>query len=493
LFVGPFMAEDLQKPNMAEPGGAEPTMPEHLFAMFLKLKDRRCVVVGGGAAAEGKTQALLANGAKVIVIAPQATSKITAWAASGRLTWQAREFRSSDLRDAFLVVSASDDPELNAQVFALADEHGILCNAVDDPQHCHFYFPSVVDRGPLQIAISTSGNSPALAQRLRRELERQYGEEYAAWVRHLGASRAQLFQEPGLDPEVRRQLLHLQASEEAFRAFLAKGETTDFGQTSKDSAPGGKVYLVGAGPGDPELLTVKATRVLQTAEVVLHDDLVGPEILAMIPLQAEVRSVGKRAGGKHTPQAEINDLLLAYARAGKRVVRLKGGDPLLFGRAGEEMEALRAAGIRFEVVPGVTAALGAAASAQIPLTDRRLASSVLFASGHACAGNAAIDWAAAVQTGATLVVYMPGNHRNLAAQLLAAGLDEETPCAVISQASLPAEHIEGMSLRGLAESTQPAKPNLLIVGAVAAVMLQQKSAAVSSEGDSIFEEQLVTR
>jgi uroporphyrin-III C-methyltransferase len=238
---------------------------------------------------------------------------------------------------------------------------------------------------------------------------------------------------------------------------------------------------------------MKALRLLQAADVVLHDDLVGPEILAMIPPRAKVLPVGKRARGKHTPQAEINNLLLAHAREGKRVVRLKGGDPLLFGRAGEEMDALRTAGIRFEIVPGVTAALGAAATAKIPLTDRRLASSVLFASGHACAGNAITDWAAAVQTGATIVVYMPGDHRSLAASLLDAGLDGETPCAVVSQASLPGEHVECTSLYRLSQATQPANPNLLVVGAVAAVALESiKSASPAVEEDSNLQE-LATR
>jgi uroporphyrin-III C-methyltransferase / precorrin-2 dehydrogenase / sirohydrochlorin ferrochelatase len=491
------MSEHFQQRNTAQPSGSTAANPERLFAMFLKLQGRRCLVVGGGTIAEGKVRGLLASGAIVTVVAPDVTSEVAAWAAGGQLTWHAREFRSTDLEDALVVISATDgsatnDPGLNARVFAEAEARGVLCNAVDDPEHCHFYFSSVVDRGPLQIAISTTGYSPALAQRLRQELETLYGEEYASWVTRLGASRASLFQDPDLDPEVRRQLLHQQASDEAFRAFLKRNHETTSSQHEVRSASG-RVYLVGAGPGDPELLTVKAVRVLQAADMVLHDDLVGAEILAMIPQHAEVRSVGKRAGGKHTPQTEINQLLLAHAGAGKRVVRLKGGDPLLFGRAGEEMEALRAAGIRFEVVPGVTAALGAAASAKIPLTDRRLASSVLFASGHACAGNAVTDWAAAVQTGATIVIYMPGNHRELAASLLGAGVDGETPCAVISQASLPGEQVDCTSLSRLSQATQPAKPNLLVIGAVAAVALESiKSASPAEEEDSNFQD-LATR
>jgi len=232
----------------------------------------------------------------------------------------------------------------------------------------------------------------------------------------------------------------------------------------------GKVYLVGAGPGDPELLTVKATRLLNAADVVLHDDLVGPEILTLARKGAEVENVGKRAGGRHVPQAEINAAMIAHAIAGKRVVRLKGGDPLMFGRAGEEMDALRAAGVRFEVVPGVTAALGAAASAGFSLTDRRLASAVLFASGHACDGNSVTNWAAAVSTGATIVIYMPGEQQGIAALLMEAGLDQNTPCAVISQASLPSEQMEYGSLHWLANTPAAPTPRLLVIGSVVSKM-----------------------
>ncbi|MGE0404698.1 MAG: siroheme synthase CysG [Candidatus Korobacteraceae bacterium] len=461
-----------------------PASPEHLFAMFLKLDEQKCLVVGGGSIAEGKVRQLLAAGAEVTLVAPDAIPQLASLAAAGRLVWHAREYRSSDLDGVFLAIGATDNLSLNARVFTESDSRGILCNAVDDPAHCHFYFPSVVDRGPLQIAISTTGQSPALAQRLRQELGRLYGEEYASWVRYLGTFRERLFADTQLDPEHRKQLLHQEASDSAFRDFLRENKRSTPGNSVESRSASGKVYLVGAGPGDPELLTVKAVRLLSAADVVLHDDLVGAEILEMVPSGAEIRNVGKRAGGKHTPQAEINDLMIASARAGKRVVRLKGGDPMLFGRAGEEMDALRAAGIRFEVVPGITAALGAAAAAKISLTDRRLASSVLFASGHACVGNAVTDWAAAIRTGATIVIYMPGDHLQLAALLLEAGTDGNTPCAVVAQASLPGEHLEFTSLQHLSEAAQTAKPNLLIVGPVVASALARKEEGKDAAAES---------
>jgi uroporphyrin-III C-methyltransferase len=229
----------------------------------------------------------------------------------------------------------------------------------------------------------------------------------------------------------------------------------------------GKVYLVGAGPGDPELLTLKALRLLRAADVVLHDGLVAPEILALVPPTAKVVNVGKRCGRKTISQEEINALLVAYACDGLTVIRLKGGDPLIFGRAGEEMQALRDAAINFEVVPGVSAALGAAASARIPLTDRRRASKLVFLTAHRCAGRIATDWRGVASPDATLVVHMPGkNYAALAAELCAAGLSGETPCVVVSSAATPEEQIHRTTLEKLAQAPRLPAPALLIIGAV---------------------------
>jgi len=231
----------------------------------------------------------------------------------------------------------------------------------------------------------------------------------------------------------------------------------------------GKVYLVGAGPGDPELLTLKALRLLRAADIVLHDDLVPPEILALIPPTARALNVGKRCGRKNITQKEINALLVAYASDGLTVVRLKGGDPLIFGRAGEEMQALRDAAVNFEVVPGVSAALGAAASARIPLTDRRRASKLVFLTAHRCAGRIATDWRGLAAPDATLVVHMPGNnYAALAAELCAAGLSGETPCVVVSAAATPEEQIHRTTLEKLPQAPRLPAPALLIIGAVAA-------------------------
>ena len=229
----------------------------------------------------------------------------------------------------------------------------------------------------------------------------------------------------------------------------------------------GKVYLVGAGPGDPELLTLKALRLLRTADAVLHDDLVTPEILKLIAAKAQVHNVGKRCGKKNIVQEEINFLMIALADSGLRVIRLKSGDPLIFGRAGEEIEALRRAGIAYEIVPGVTSALGAAAAAEIPLTHRRLSSALVFITAHQASGNDAASWRKLAGSGATLVIYMPGqNYSDVAAKLQAAGVTGQTPCAVISRASTPQQRTHRTTIAELVEAPRLAAPTLLVVGEV---------------------------
>jgi uroporphyrin-III C-methyltransferase len=229
----------------------------------------------------------------------------------------------------------------------------------------------------------------------------------------------------------------------------------------------GKVYLVGAGPGDPELLTVKALRLLRTADAVLHDDLVAPEILKLMPSTAQIHNVGKRCGKKRILQGEINCLMVALAASGLRVVRLKSGDPLIFGRAGEEIEFLRASNIPFEIVPGVTSALGAAAAAEIPLTHRRASGALVLITAHRASENDATDWSKFVVGGATLVIYMPGqNYPDIARRLMSAGLAGETPCAVISRATTRYQRTHRTTVLNLRRAPQLAAPTLLVVGEV---------------------------
>jgi uroporphyrin-III C-methyltransferase/precorrin-2 dehydrogenase/sirohydrochlorin ferrochelatase len=428
----------------------------HLFPIFVKLAGRRCLVVGAGTVGQAKIQSLLDAGARVCVVAPQGTATVAEWALSGAILWEVREFQPANLDGAFLVIAATNSAATNAVIHRECQQRNILCNSVDDPANCDFYYGSVVRRGDLQIAISTAGKSPCLAQRLRQDLEKQIGPEYTAWVDELGQEREKLFAQ-SIDPEQRKRLLHELVS----RKFPHKD--------SSDRILGsrGKVFLVGAGPGDVELLTVKALNILQSAEVVLHDELVGRDVIALIPETAEVHNVGKRSGQKSARQEHINALLIEYASQGYRVVRLKGGDPLLFGRAGEEIEALRKADVEFEIVPGVTAALAAAASAQIPLTHREVSSALMVLTSHHSKFTASDPWPAHIPTNVTLVVYMPGYAYEVTkAKLLKAGLSHRTPCAVISQATSAREQVFRTTIADLHDAPRLPAPTLLVVGDV---------------------------
>jgi uroporphyrin-III C-methyltransferase/precorrin-2 dehydrogenase/sirohydrochlorin ferrochelatase len=434
---------------------------DELFPIFLKLAGRRCLVVGGGSVAEAKMQGLVRCGAEVRVIAPQASPAIRDAARSGLITLNERAFSPSDLTGVFLVVAATNSTELHAQIFRHCQQAGILCNAVDEPQRCDFYYPAVVRRGALQIAISTAGHSPSLAQRLRCELGEQFGPEYAAWIEEIGRQRRDLF-DSDISPENRRAILKELSSDRAFAEFRIRHNPAA-GDTQ------GKVYFVGAGPGDPDLLTRKAWNVLRRADVVLHDALVSEQVLSVLPPGANVCNVGKRCGAKSITQEEIHALLIGYASDGRTVVRLQGGDPLIFGRAGEEISALREAGVDFEIIPGITSASAAAASAQMSLTDRRTASQLIFLSAHRREGEFERDLKSVPRIGATLVIYMPGSdYQRLSRSLRDAGIPEETPCLIVSQACSQHESVYRTDLASLGSVPAPPAPALVIVGAVTA-------------------------
>ena len=423
-----------------------------LFPVFVKLEARRVLVVGAGPVGESKIGGLLSAGARITIVAPQATAAIREWAGGGKVEWRPREFQASDLEGMALVIAAVPAP-IAKSVFAEARARGVLCNSVDDPENCDFHYPAVVNRGDLQIAISTAGQSPALAQRLRQELEQQFGPEYEEWIGQLGAARRALFAAGG-DPDTRKRRLH----------ELAKAGPAS-GQQGPRAPAGGKVYLIGAGPGDPELLTLKALRILGQADAVLHDDLLTPDILELIPPTARIECVGKRHNERQVTQDEINRRLCAYAAAGQTVVRLKGGDGAIFGRASEEMEALREAGIPFSIVPGVTAASGAAAAAGVSLTDRRLGSALVFLTAQRCKGNPPPNWKAVAELGGAVAIYMPGGHEaDLARELLEGGLDPATPCFVVSRASRSDEQVINTTVGQLPDMAKLPAPALLLIG-----------------------------
>jgi uroporphyrin-III C-methyltransferase/precorrin-2 dehydrogenase/sirohydrochlorin ferrochelatase len=433
-----------------------------LLPIFLKLEGRRCLLVGAGNVALDKIGSLLKAGLRLRVVAPEARAEVRQLALDGKLEWIQRRFESADLDGNFLVITATDSHEVNGAVYQGALERNILCNSVDDIPNCDFYFGSVVSRGDLQIAISTAGESPAFAQRLRREIDEQLPVDLGPWLAKLGVLRREvLAAHPGGDE--RKLLLHELAHRGICDSSLCA--TKQLAKQGRESgrADRGSVALVGAGPGDPDLLTVKAVRLIESADVVLHDDLVPQAILDLAPRSAEVVNVGKRCGMKTTTQDEINALMIEHARGNRSVVRLKSGDPLLFGRAAEEMGALREAGVRFEIVPGVSAAFAAAAAIGCSLTDRDWASRVLFSTGHhAQSHNRA---ALPALEDATRVVYMPGRDlRLLMEEWLLEGLPPELPCAVVSRAAQAGQQVVHTTLGALGEIEPAAAPSVLIAG-----------------------------
>ncbi|MGD0348482.1 MAG: siroheme synthase CysG [Terracidiphilus sp.] len=433
-----------------------------LLPIFLNLESRPGLLVGAGTVALEKIGSLLKTGVKLRVVAPQARPEVRRLAAEGKLEWVERDFQPSDLDGNFIVIAATDVPKVNAAVYREAVARGIPCNSVDDIPNCDFFFGSVVSRGDLQIAISTAGESPAVAQRLRREIDEQLPDDLGPWLAQLGELRREVLATHPRGEE-RRLLLHELAHRQI--CDLALCSTRQLARTGREAARAirGQVALVGAGPGDPELLTVRAVRLIESAEVILHDDLVPAAILDLAAPTAERENVGKRCGAKTITQDEINALMIEHARAGRSVVRLKSGDPMLFGRAAEEMDALTEAGVPYEIVSGVSAAFAAAAALGRSLTDREWASHVTFSTGHHAQSHNR-EALPALEAG-TRVVYMPGRDLALlAAEWLAEGLPADLPCAVVSRAAQPDQQVVHTTLGELGSVAPTAAPSLLIAG-----------------------------
>ncbi|MGO4700677.1 siroheme synthase CysG [Dyella sp. 2RAB6] len=448
-----------------------------LYPLFADLNGLPVLVVGGGSVARRKVAALREAGAQVRVGAPRLEAELARLAEGGEVTWLRGEYTSAWLDEMWLVVAATGERAVNARIAADAGARRILANVVDDAVLSRFHVPAVIDRAPLMVAISTGGAAPALASRVREMLERvldhALGPLVALAQRHRGgiARRfADLSERRGFygwlhDGPVLK-LLRRARPVDAERALL------DALRTELAMPRKGSVILVGAGPGDPGLLTLSALRALGQADVILHDQLIGAEILAMARRDAERIDVGKRCGGRHVPQEQTHELMLAHARAGRRVVRLKGGDPFVFGRGGEELAFLRGHGIDCEIVPGITAAVACAAYAGIPLTHREHAQSVCLVTAHGKDAAETLSDAMLAQPRQTLAVYM-GVERigMLTARLLAHGRDPLTPVALIEHGSLPRQRViagELHDLPRLAREHAVGTPALLIVGEVAA-------------------------
>ncbi len=423
------------------------------FPAFLDLLDRPSLLVGGGEPAARKLRLLLKAGARVAVVAPRVTPEIEALAAAGKIALDRRDFRADDVTGRALVVGATGLDAVDRSVAQAAGAAGLPVNVVDRPDLSTFIVPAIVDRGPVVIGISTSGTSPVLARRLRAAVEALLPSRLGRLAKFADSFRSavaanvpaggtrRVFWEAFFDGPVARRVLDGDEGT-AREAMLSLVNRPVVNRPGPDRAPEGSVAIVGAGPGDPDLLTLRALAVLQGADVIVHDRLVGPEILDRARRDAERIFVGKAKGDHSAGQDEINALLLDQARAGKQVVRLKGGDPFVFGRGGEEADYLRRHGIAVEVVPGITAAAGCAAAAGIPLTHRGLAQAVTFVTGHGADGEPDVDWAALARLGHTLAIYMGlSNGGAIARRLMAHGLSPATPAAVVEKGTLPDQRI----------------------------------------------------
>jgi uroporphyrin-III C-methyltransferase / precorrin-2 dehydrogenase / sirohydrochlorin ferrochelatase len=450
--------------------------------VFLRLKRQPVVVVGGGSVAARKVSALLKAEAQVTVIAPAVQRQLAGQAARRELRHIAATFSPAHLDDAVAVIAATDDAAVNGAVSHAAQERRIPVNVVDDASLSTFIFPAIIDRSPILVAVSSAGQAPVLARRVRAQIEALLPSRLGALARFMGERRRAV--QRMLGAIARRRLWERVVSGPVAGRVLAGDETgaaRAFGrellssQVTAAPATGGsglgEVYLIGAGPGDPDLLTLRALQLLQQADVILYDRLVSPQVLERARRDAELIFVGK-SHGEHGQQEHIHELLLRHARAGKRVARLKGGDPFVFGRGGEELEALGAHDIPCTVVPGITAALGAAAAAMLPLTHRHLAHSVTFVNGHQGEGGSLPDWRFFADPQHTVVFYMGLGHLpEIVARLRAAGAGRDHPAALIAHATLPEQQIVRGTLADIlarARTRELAPPALLVVGNVAA-------------------------
>ena len=444
--------------------------------VFLNLKGRPCAVIGGGEVAVRKVALLLEAGAQVAVYAPAICGSLGRWVKEGKVRHVGKEFRPEMLDGCVLAIAATDDTAVNRQVSEAAKARNIPVNIVDQPDLCTFIMPSIIDRSPVVVAVSTGGASPVLARLIRARLETLIPAGYGQLATLVSRFRDKVKQRFTYPP-LRRQfweevlqghipeLIYSGQEEAAHQALQQKIDAADGAR-----APVGEVYLVGGGPGDPDLLTFRALRLMQQADVVVYDRLVSPAVLELVRRDAERIYAGKERDNHALPQEDINLLLVRLAREGKRVVRLKGGDPFIFGRGGEEIETLAAEGVPFQVVPGITAASGCASYAGIPLTHRDYAQSVVFVTGHLQDGTVNLNWKALAQPDQTIVFYM-GLHgvESICRELIKHGLPASMPAALVQQGTTRNQRVLTGDLSSLPKIVEQAKvkpPTLIIVGEV---------------------------
>jgi uroporphyrin-III C-methyltransferase / precorrin-2 dehydrogenase / sirohydrochlorin ferrochelatase len=466
--------------------------------VFFALKGKRVVVAGGRPAAAWKVELLSAAGAAVDIYAGEFSEElrdVAKDAPHGAITLHARTWDAADLAGAAMGIGDFAEDEEASQFVSAARAAGVPVNVIDKPKFCDFAFGAIVNRSPLVIGISTDGAAPVFGQAIRAKLEAILPQGFSGWADAARRWRSAV-KSSGLSFEARRRFWHLftvkairspdhAPAETDFETLLA--ETRD----QAKAAEAGSVTMVGAGPGDPELLTLRAVRALQSADVILFDDLVAREVLDFARREARKMLVGKTGYGPSCKQDEINALMVSLAKAGRRVVRLKGGDPLIFGRATEEIDACRAANIAFEIVPGITSAQGAAARLGVSLTERGTARRVQYITGHDRNGTLPddIDWSSVADPTATTIVYMPKKTvGELARRAIAQGLDPSTPAVAIAGATRPNETVIAATVSEIGEKIAQAKldgPVLVLIGrAMASAMIKAGDTAAPSSQDS---------
>jgi uroporphyrin-III C-methyltransferase/precorrin-2 dehydrogenase/sirohydrochlorin ferrochelatase len=445
--------------------------------IFADVRGKLCLVVGGGEVGKRKAGVLLEAGANVRVVAPEIDDELKA---HKHVEAVVARFEAKHLDGVMLIIAATNDRSVNKQVSKLAQARNIPVNVVDDPELCSFIMPAILDRSPLMVAFSSGGASPVLTRMMRGKLEAVIPQNYsrlAAFAERFrelvkqrisNPAKRRIFWENALDGVVAEKVL---AGDEGSAEMMLQQMLEN-----EDNIRRGEVYLVGAGPGDPDLLTFRALRLMQKADVVVYDNLVSKPIVEMTRRDAQRIFVGKKRADHTLRQEEINELLVRLAKEGKRVLRLKGGDPFIFGRGGEEIETLAAEGIPFQVVPGITAASGVASYAGIPLTHRDHAQSCIFVTGHLKDGTMNLDWDALVRPKQTVVVYM-GLHSlvMLCAELIKHGLPGPTPIAIVQQGTTQNQRVVTgtlATLPGIAAIEKLQAPTLIIIGGV--VTLREK-------------------
>jgi len=443
--------------------------------LFHKLNNTPCLVIGGGAVASRKIALLLDAGANVTVIAIKLCDGLQHLAGQQKITHLTKPFEVGDITGFQLIIAATDDKQVNLAVSQAAKANNIPVNVVDQPALCSFIFPAIIDRSPMTIAVSSGGAAPVLARFIRAKLETllphalgklsQLAAKYRQPVKDhfTNSKQRRIFWEKVFSGPIAD--LTYQGNNEAAEQAL----NTELNNT-EDKPTTGIVYLVGGGPGDPELLTIKALRILQQADIIIYDRLVSAEVLNLARRDAERIYAGKKRAQHTLSQDSINELLIHHAKQGKRVVRLKGGDPFIFGRGGEEIETLVEENIAFEVVPGITAASGCASYAGIPLTHRDHAQSCVFVTGHLKSDSTNLDWHYLARSNQTLVIYMGLiGLEDICNNLVKHGLSADTPAALVQKGTTPDQKVIISSLANLAEDIityKPKPPTLIIIGSV---------------------------